>query len=907
MNLFRQRPSVQDSLQRTYDDAYQSSVKAILLETRSEPRQALDAWNTTLRDINKALSEMSAAPRTGSEKSLMESIRDIERQCHDRISFLEYRKYQKGPYLDMPSTASPVTSPGNNHSSVDLSARKNSTPNASRGGYNSGYNRGGYSSGYTSGVGSDSGYNGGGYSSGGYNGGNPFGRQPPQESAVGYSNEYFDSAFGISARKSSVPPPKPPKPPAHVLMTRKQGEKNNFDDLFKNFEGSFEPSALNLYDPSAQSLAPPREPVTSKSAPITSPLQPSTSHYQPSMSFFEQQPPIPQQPVTTSSQPLLNPVQSTSSAQPSQSTAVLKPNAPPSMPQKPPPPPPPPRHRKSESTVQVHQSQTQPVMAVSSSSSPGSSRDSLEPPPPKPKSHSTPSIGNSKPAKAASTQTKVTQQPSAQQYTMLRTLRTAKPGKISNGAKQPAANKAATLAWGDRSKAVPHPAKLSFEVVRTVPAKPIAHSTSPGAVTPRPKLTSARSTPITSTPAAKAKPKASMTAAKQVTRPPTVYPASSVRKGTAPLTTAAKKPSYTTRPSPKQQQKPPQATKVQEKLVPAGVDAETKESSSEEDSKDMSEIDKKAKKVMKELKGIDENAAKQILNEIVVRGDEVHWDDIAGLEQAKSSLKEAVVYPFLRPDLFSGLREPARGMLLFGPPGTGKTMLARAVATESNSTFFSISASSLTSKFLGESEKLVRALFYMAKQFAPSIIFVDEIDSLLSTRSEAGEHEASRRIKNEFLVQWSELQSAAAGRERDDVQRVLVLAATNLPWGIDEAARRRFVRRQYIPLPERETRKYQLNKLLSHQNHALSEADIERLLGLTEGFSGSDITALAKDAAMGPLRSLGEALLTTPREQIRPIRLEDFECSLLVIRPSVSKEGLRAFEEWAKEFGSSGA
>jgi SpoVK/Ycf46/Vps4 family AAA+-type ATPase len=255
--------------------------------------------------------------------------------------------------------------------------------------------------------------------------------------------------------------------------------------------------------------------------------------------------------------------------------------------------------------------------------------------------------------------------------------------------------------------------------------------------------------------------------------------------------------------------------------------------------------EEKVKQLMKNLpKGVDEGAAKQIFNEIVVHGDEVHWDDVAGLDIAKNALKEAVVYPFLRPDLFMGLREPARGMLLFGPPGTGKTMLARAVATESRSTFFSISASSLTSKYLGESEKLVRALFSLAKALAPSIIFVDEIDSLLSSRSGSGEHEATRRIKTEFLIQWSDLQRAAAGREqsekekeRGDASRVLVLAATNLPWAIDEAARRRFVRRQYIPLPEDETRATQLRTLLGHQKHSLDEHDIQRLVELTDGMS----------------------------------------------------------------------
>ncbi|BAP70506.1 protein SAP1 [Kluyveromyces marxianus] len=313
--------------------------------------------------------------------------------------------------------------------------------------------------------------------------------------------------------------------------------------------------------------------------------------------------------------------------------------------------------------------------------------------------------------------------------------------------------------------------------------------------------------------------------------------------------------------------------------------------------------------IIDSLPGVDRTAAKQIFSEIVVHGDEVYWDDIAGLDTAKNSLKEAVVYPFLRPDLFRGLREPVRGMLLFGPPGTGKTMLARAVATESKSTFFSISASSLTSKYLGESEKLVRALFAVAKKLSPSIVFVDEIDSIMGSRNNDGENESSRRIKNEFLVQWSSLSSAAAGKgssATDSDDRVLVLAATNLPWSIDEAARRRFVRRQYIPLPEPETRKIQLKRLLLHQRHTLSEEDFDELVCLTENYSGSDITSLAKDAAMGPLRELGDKLLFTETDKIRSVSLDDFRNSLKYIKPSVSQDGLARYEEWAAQFGSSG-
>lgn len=173
---------------------------------------------------------------------------------------------------------------------------------------------------------------------------------------------------------------------------------------------------------------------------------------------------------------------------------------------------------------------------------------------------------------------------------------------------------------------------------------------------------------------------------------------------------------------------------------------------------------------------------------------EVTWDDIAGLEVAKSIIKETIVWPMLRPNYFKGLLSPARGILLFGPPGNGKTLIGKCIASKSKSTFFSISASSLTSKWVGDGEKMVRALFTIAAVHQPSVVFIDEIDSLLSQRSES-EHESSRRIKTEFLVQLD-----GAGTKNDE--RILVIGATNRPQELDDAARRRLVKRLYIPLPE---------------------------------------------------------------------------------------------------------
>jgi vacuolar protein-sorting-associated protein 4 len=312
----------------------------------------------------------------------------------------------------------------------------------------------------------------------------------------------------------------------------------------------------------------------------------------------------------------------------------------------------------------------------------------------------------------------------------------------------------------------------------------------------------------------------------------------------------------------------------------------------------------------------------------------VRWNDVAGLDGAKEALKEAVILPVKFPQFFTGKRKPWSGILLFGPPGTGKSYLAKAVATEAESTFFSVSSSDLVSKWMGESEKLVNSLFKLAREKAPSIIFIDEIDALCSTRGE-GESEAARRIKTEFLVQMQ-----GVGNNNDE-RRVLLLGATNIPYGLDQAVRRRFDKRIYIPLPEASARANMFKIHLGDTPHNLKQAEFDALAAATEGFSGSDVAVIVKDVLMQPVRktqeathfklglgrdgrrvlepcSAGEpgafaATLQSLAEagraaEVRPpdITYRDFEKVLLRARPTVSKKDLEIYEQFTKEFGEEG-
>ncbi|XP_063778696.1 fidgetin-like protein 1 [Pseudophryne corroboree] len=296
------------------------------------------------------------------------------------------------------------------------------------------------------------------------------------------------------------------------------------------------------------------------------------------------------------------------------------------------------------------------------------------------------------------------------------------------------------------------------------------------------------------------------------------------------------------------------------------------------------------------LRNIEPKMIELIMSEIMDHGPPLNWDDIAGLEFAKTTIKEIVVWPMLRPDIFTGLRGPPKGILLFGPPGTGKTLIGKCIACQSGATFFSISASSLTSKWVGEGEKMVRALFTVARCHQPAVIFIDEIDSLLSQRGE-GEHESSRRIKTEFLVQLD-----GATTSSDD--RILVVGATNRPQEIDEAARRRLVKRLYIPLPEASARKQIVVSLMCREHCILSEQEVEAIVVQADGFSGADMTQLCREAALGPIRSIQAMDISTIKpEQVRPIAYIDFQNAFQTVRPSVSKKDLELYENWNKTFG----
>ena len=315
----------------------------------------------------------------------------------------------------------------------------------------------------------------------------------------------------------------------------------------------------------------------------------------------------------------------------------------------------------------------------------------------------------------------------------------------------------------------------------------------------------------------------------------------------------------------------------------------------------------------------------------------------------RSSSPQTVILPVRFPQLFTGKRRPFKGILLYGPPGTGKSYLAKAVATESDSTFFSVSYADLISKWQGESERLVRNLFELARESdgGRAIIFLDEVDSLCGSRSE-GESDSMRRVKTEFLVQMD-----GVGVGKSDV---LVLGATNIPWELDAAIRRRFEKRVYIPLPDAEARTFMVRLNMGDTPSNLTDFDYDRLGEMTEGASGSDIKVMVKEALMEPLRRCQQAkqfcsdgdgflipcstypscqhcppklnsdrpgqnynckkcgaqrmtLWDVPPEKLKApdVSVDDFKSVLKHSVQSVSDEELMRYDDWTEQFGQEGA
>jgi len=332
-----------------------------------------------------------------------------------------------------------------------------------------------------------------------------------------------------------------------------------------------------------------------------------------------------------------------------------------------------------------------------------------------------------------------------------------------------------------------------------------------------------------------------------------------------------------------------------------------------------SEADEEKKKLEEQLSGC-----------IVQEKPNVKWEDVAGLEKAKEALKEAVIFPIKFPQLFQGKRKPWKGILLYGPPGTGKSFLAKAAATETHGNFFSVSAANIVSKWMGESERLIKGLFDLARKNKPAVIFLDEIDSVMGARSD-NENDATRRLKTEFLIQMQ-------GVGNDD-EGILVLGATNIPWALDPAVRRRFQKKIYISLPELDARKVMFELNLKGTPNTLTDDQLEDLARSTDGFSGSDISTLTQDAIFEPVRKCqsaeffkkipgvnGQQWNYVPCTQNEPgamrmkmtelpdskallppkVIYEDFKEALKRNKATVNKADLERQEQFTREFGQEG-
>jgi SpoVK/Ycf46/Vps4 family AAA+-type ATPase len=282
---------------------------------------------------------------------------------------------------------------------------------------------------------------------------------------------------------------------------------------------------------------------------------------------------------------------------------------------------------------------------------------------------------------------------------------------------------------------------------------------------------------------------------------------------------------------------------------------------------------------------------------ILTEKPEVKWNEIANLRDAKKAIEESIIYPVKRADLFP-LGWP-RGILFFGPPGCGKTLLAAAIATEIDAVFYSVDAASIMSKWLGESEKNVSELFNSAHKTTgdghPVIIFIDEIDSLVGVRSEEVGGEV--RARNQFLKEMDSI------LDKKNPTHIYIIGATNKPWALDEPFIRRFQKRIYVPLPGTEARR-EMFTIYAKNLRLAKDVDPNLVVERTAGYSGSDFRDIFQGAQTRVVREFFEkdGGAQTSHGQARTITMEDFLEILKTRRPSVSHQILGLYDRWFETY-----
>ncbi|XP_030208875.1 fidgetin-like [Gadus morhua] len=306
-----------------------------------------------------------------------------------------------------------------------------------------------------------------------------------------------------------------------------------------------------------------------------------------------------------------------------------------------------------------------------------------------------------------------------------------------------------------------------------------------------------------------------------------------------------------------------------------------------------------------QLKSSDPHLLDMVTSEILQQGPPVDWSDIAGLEAAKAGLKEEVLWPMLRPDMFSGLGAAPRCVLLFGSRGSGRTLLGRCLASQLGAPFLLLSGSTLATKWLAEGDKILQASFLVARCRQPSVLFISEVDVLLSAH--LAEESPVHRLKAELLAQ---LDSLLLCPGEDGANQVLVVCSTSRPQDMDEGLPRYFGRRILVPLPDGAARHQIVNQLLAQSQHkyCLSEEDQALLVQRTEGFSGLDVARLCQEALVGLLHASAQGMDMSgmmPRGQIRPLTYQDFDGVFCKFQASISQKEIDTYTEWNKMIGCS--